>query len=116
MTITDSTTAGGLPSQFCDLERFSAWILERQDDRYNLRLASTMAEMQALYDTMMPRLPAIVEYLDQFPVDDLPEPARKLMLLTFSLVQASFPVEAWRQPIVPDAGAAHITCTREPLI
>ena len=109
MTTTESTTASGLPAQFAAFERFSAWILERQDDRYDLRLASTMAEMQDVYDTMLPRVPEIVAYLDQFSMDDLPEPARKLMLLTFSLVQCSFPVEAWKQPIVPDAGAAHIS-------
>lgn len=113
-TTTDSTTASGLPLEFADLEPFSRWILESQDARYEHRLASSMDEMTALYDTMMPRLPAIIEYCNQFPIDDLPDAVQKLMLLTYSLIQASFPVEAWKQARVPDSGSANISCIREP--
>lgn len=113
---TTDTTASGLPAAFADLEPFAGWIIETQDARYDRRLASSMDEMQAFYDAMFARLPDIIEYCNQFPVDDLPDPARTLMLLTFSLVQISFPVEAWRQARVPDSGAAAISCVREPLI
>jgi hypothetical protein len=75
-----------------------------------------MEEMTALYEAMMARLPAIVEYCNGFPIDDLPESAHKLLLLTYSLVQVSFPVEAWKQPRVPDSGSAYISCTREPAV
>lgn len=116
MTTTIDTTASGLPAQFEAFEPFAAWILETQDARYEKRLASTVEEMQALYDTMMPRLQEVIDYCNQYDIDDLPEPVRKLMFLTFSLIQASFVVEAWRQPNVPDAGAAVINCIREPQI
>jgi len=117
MTLTsDQMTASGLPAEFADLEPFAAWILETQDARYAHRLASSMDEMQALYDTMMPRLPAVIAYCDQFPIDDLPDAAHRLMLLAYSLIQASFPVEAWKQARVPDSGAAAISCIREPLV
>ena len=115
MTLTtDHVTASELPGQFAEFERFSAWIIEKQDARYDHRLASTMTEMQALYDTMMPRLAEVIEYLNQYPLDDVPPQAHNLMLLTYSLIQASFPVEAWKQPRVPDSGAAYIACVREP--
>lgn len=113
-TTTINTTASGLPAEFADLEPFADWIIDTQDARYERRLASSMAEMQAFYDAMFPRLPAVMEYCNQYPIDDLPEPVRNLMLLAYSLIQISFPVEAWRQPHVPDAGAAYITCIREP--
>jgi hypothetical protein len=113
---TDTTMASGLPVEFAALEPFSAWIIEKQDDRYERRLASSMEEMQALYDTMMPLLPAIIEYCNRFSLDDLPDSVHKLMLLSYSLVQASFPVEAWKQARVPDSGAAYIACIREPLV
>ncbi len=116
MTTTEQLTASGLPAEFTDLERFAGWILESQDARYERRLAATMDEMKALYDTMMPRLPAIIEYCNRHPIDDLPEPAQKLMLLTYSLIQASFPVEVWRQPRVPDSGSASLSCVREPAV
>jgi hypothetical protein len=33
-----------------------------------------------------------------------------------SLVMVSFPIEAWKQPRVPDSGAAWVECIREPVI
>jgi 2-hydroxycyclohexanecarboxyl-CoA dehydrogenase len=52
-----------------------------------------MAEMQAFYDAAFPLLEPATVYLGQFPVDDLPEPERDLLLLMMSLVLVSFPVE-----------------------
>ena len=39
---------------------------------------------------------------------------RNLAYLAFSLVTVSFPVEAWKQPHVPDSGAAAIPLVVEP--
>jgi hypothetical protein len=114
--ISDQVSAHGLPAQFADFDRFAAWIIETQDGRYDHRLASSMEEMQALYDTMMPRLGDVIEYINQYSLDDLPEHVHNLMLLTYSLIQASFAVEAWKQPRVPDSGAAYIACVREPRV
>jgi hypothetical protein len=115
-TTAEHTTASGLPAEFADLEPFAAWILETQDERYRRRLEVPMQEMQALYETMMPRLAAIIEYCNAYPLDDLPDPVHKLLQLTYSLVQVSFPVEVWRQNRVPDSGSAAIACIREPRI
>lgn len=115
-TTTDEITASGLPAEFADLEPFAGWIIETQDARYDHRLASSMDEMQALYDAMLPRMPAVIEYCNRYPADDLPDHVRNLMRLTLSLIQVSFPVEAWRQARVPDSGAAAISCIREPLV
>jgi hypothetical protein len=117
MTATiDNVTSSGLPAEFSDLELFVAWILETQPERYGRRLASSMDEMQAFYDTMFPRFPEVIEYCNQFELDDLPEPVRKLMWLSFSLIEVSFPIECWRQARVPDSGSASMDCIREPLI
>ena len=109
-----STTAAALPADFTDLEPFADWALDTWRERYEKRLDSTMAEMQAFYDAMMPRLTEILEYCDGFDLDDLPDDARNLLLLAFSLCEASFPVEAWRQPRVPDSGSADLEMVREP--
>ena len=53
-------------------------------------------------------------YCDQFPLDELPDDAERLLQLLYSLVMASFPVEAWRQPHVPDSGAAYLDLIIEP--
>ena len=69
-----------------------------------------MTEMQAFYDVAFPKLNDVIEYCDKFPVDDLPEDARTLMHLMQSLILISFPIEAWKQPRVPDSGAACSGC------
>jgi hypothetical protein len=105
-----------LPSEFSDLERFSDWCLATEPERYAKRLASSMAQMQDLYDTCFPRLENAIAYLDMFPLDDLPDDARALMHLMQSLVMVSFPVEVWKQPRVPDSGAAYLNLVQEPVV
>lgn len=105
-----------LPSAFADLEPFADWCLETEAERYAKRLASTMGELQAFYDAAFPRLEEMTTYLDALPLDDLPDDARRLLWLCYSLVNASFPVEVWRQPRVPDSGAASLGMVVEPAV
>jgi hypothetical protein len=105
-----------LPAEFSDLEPFAGWCLETERERYAKRLSSGMAEMQAFYDAAFPRLDAMMQYLDGFGLDALPEDARRLLWLCYSLVNVSFPVEVWRQPRVPDSGAASMDVVVEPAV
>ena len=105
-----------LPAEFATLEPYSEWVLATEPERYAKRLASGMKEMQAFYDAAFPLLGPASAYLDQFPVNDLPEPERNLLLLMFSLVMVSFPVEVWKQPRVPDSGAAYLDLVVEPRV
>ena len=104
-----------LPSEFSDLEPFAPkWCLPTEGERYATRLASTMDEMQALYDATMARADAAMTYLDQYPLDQLPDDAVRLLHLLYSMVMVSFPVECWGQPRVPDSGAAYLDLLVEP--
>jgi hypothetical protein len=105
-----------LPPEFADLEPFADWSLETEAERYEKRLASTMDELQAFYDLAFPRLEEAMAYLDQFELNALPDEARALLWLCYSLVTASFPVEVWRQPRVPDSGAASMDMLVEPTV
>ena len=105
-----------LPPQFADLEPFAAtWCLASEQERYGQRLASNIDEMQAFYDAIVPRAEEAIAYLDQLPLDSLPEDATNLLHLIYSMVQVSFPVEVWRQPRVPDTGSATFDCIIEPV-
>jgi hypothetical protein len=95
-----------LPSEFTDLEPFSAFALPSERERYAKRIESTMEELQAFYDAAFPRMDEAIAYVDQWPLDALPEDAQRLLWLYCALVTVSFPVEVWRQPRVPDSGAA----------
>jgi hypothetical protein len=105
-----------LPDEFADLEPFADWALESEAERYSKRLASTMAELEAFYDAAFPRLEAVLSYLDQHDYNALPDDARRLLWLCYSLVNVSFPVEVWHQPRVPDSGAASMDQIVEPAI
>jgi hypothetical protein len=105
-----------LPSEFSDLEPFLDWDLATEPERYAKRLASTMADMQAFYDAAFPRMEDVIAYVDKFPLHDLPDDARTLMHLMQSLIMVSFPIEAWKQPRVPDSGAAWVECIKEPVV
>jgi hypothetical protein len=105
-----------LPSQFADLEPYAQkWCLATERERFARRMASTMDEMQAFYDAFFPRAEEAIAYCEKFPLDDMPADAERLLQLLYSLVMASFPVEAWRQPNVPDSGAAYLDLLIEPI-
>ena len=105
-----------LPPEFAELEPFASWSLETERERYAKRLSSTMDEVQQFYDAAFPRLDEAMVYLDKFELSALPEDAQRLLWLCYSLVNASFPVEVWRQPRVPDSGAASMDMVVEPAV
>jgi hypothetical protein len=109
-------TAALLPAEFAELEPFAAtWCLATERERFARRMASTMDEMQAFYDAFFPRAEEAIAYCDAFPLDDMPGDAERLLQLLYSLIMVSFPVEAWRQPHIPDSGAAYLDLLIEPI-
>ena len=105
-----------LPPEFSDLERFARdWCLASEPERYAKRLASSMDEMQVFYDAIFPRAQEAMAYLEKFPLHDLPDDARRLLQLLYSLIMVSFPVEIWRQPYLPDTGTASFELEDEPV-
>ena len=104
-----------LPSEFADLEPYAEkWCLPNEPARYSARLSSTMDEMQSFYDAMFPRGEVVLDYLDEFPLDAMPDDAERLLHLMYALIIVSFTVEAFHQPQIPDTGAAAMDFTIEP--
>jgi hypothetical protein len=104
-----------LPPEFSDLEPFAAtWCLATEPERFAQRLASTMDGMQAFYDAITARAEEAMAYCDKFTLDEMPEDARNLLHLLYSMIMVSFPVECWGQPHVPDTGAAYLDLLVEP--
>jgi hypothetical protein len=104
-----------LPADFADLEPFAAdWCLGSETERFAKRMASSMDQMQALYDAITPRARDAIEYCNRYPLDDMPEDVINLMHLLYSMVMVSFPVECWGQGRIPDSGATALECVVEP--
>ena len=103
----DARVSGGLstmadsllPPKFSDLEPFAAtWCLATEPERFAQRLAVPMDEMQAFYDAVTPQAEAAMTfYLDEFPLDEMPEDAKNLLHLLLSMVMVSLPIECWGQ-------------------
>ena len=74
-----------------------------------------MEEMQQLYDAGMARGEEAIAYCDSSPRRDAGQ-AVNLMQLLYSLIMVSFAVECWRQPRVPDSGAAYLDLVVEPAL
>lgn len=92
-----------LPDRFRDLEPLaSRWALPTEAERHALRLTSTIAELRALYDALMPRIDDILAYLSEFQLESLSAEARNLLHLSFSLAEIGPAVELYGQPEVPD--------------
>jgi hypothetical protein len=91
-----------LPAPFEELEQWMAWSLATEQERSAKRQASTMAEITAFYDAMLARIDEVLRYVDQFPMNALPEDATRLFYLTLSLAEVSFAVEQYGQPSVID--------------
>jgi hypothetical protein len=105
-----------LPSAFGELEPFAGrWCLATERERWATRMSSSMEEMQAFYDTILPRVPEAIAFCDTFPLDDQPDDAVNLLRMIYSFVIVSFPVELWRQPCPPDTAGTAFERLSEPL-
>jgi hypothetical protein len=92
-----------LPDRFRDLEPLaSIWALPHESERHALRLASTIQDLRALYDAMMPRIEDILAYLSEFPVEALTSESRNLLNLACSLAEIGPAVELYGATEVPN--------------
>jgi len=89
-----------LPDPFRDLEPYLAWALVSERDREMRRLESNIEELRALYEAITPHIESIVDYLNQFALDEMPGNARRLLYLAFSWTEIASAVEIYKQPKV----------------
>jgi hypothetical protein len=91
-----------LPEAFRDLERWMAWSLATEQERSDKRQVSAMGEIKAFYNAMLARMEEILPYLEQFPLEKMPEDAQRLFYLTLSLAEVAPAVELFGKPSVID--------------
>lgn len=91
-----------LPAAFAELKPFVGWALATERERTAKRHTSDLAAIRAFYDAMLPRLGEILQYLDDFPPEDVPDDVQRLFLLTLSLAEIAPAIENFGQPSVLD--------------
>ena len=93
-----------LPEGFADLAPWIDWALEPERARTAKKVESSMEELGAFYDAMMPRLEEIIAHLDSVPSgDERPAPAQRLYLMSLSLVEVANLVEIYKRREVIEA-------------
>ena len=86
-----------LPEGFQDLAPWLDWALEPERKRTEKREASSMAEIRAFYDALLPRLEEMIRHLEGFRDGDMPVPQRRLYLIALSLVEVANLVELYKR-------------------
>ena len=87
-----------LPQEFAELEPLAqaGWCLTTERERTKKRRTSTTEELRTFYATVRPRLEAVLDYLDQFAVDNMPTKEQNLLNLTLSMTEVAFAVEKYK--------------------
>jgi len=101
-----------LPSRFKDLERFIDWSIPTSGGRTAKRVASQIEEVRIFYDAILPDAEDILDYLNQFPLKEMPEDASRLMNMMLSLAEIATCIEFYNSTDVPK-GVSH---SRFPLV
>lgn len=96
-----AATDARLPAGFAALEPFvAAWALPTQGERRARRLASSMPDIQAFYDAILPHTRAIAAHLKAFALDAMPAPEQRLLHLAYAFMAVAPAVEIFKQPDV----------------
>ena len=90
-----------LPPAFTELEAHVDWSLSSESERLQKRLGSSMEDIQAFYSVMLGRIEEALDYLNGFPLEQLPEPEQRLLNMTLSLAEIWVAVELYKQPDHP---------------
>lgn len=92
-----------LPEQFADLEGLVAeWVHPDVVSRMAKRQGSSIADLKAFYETMLPRGEAALAHLRQFALGELPAEVENLLRLMLMLAEVAPAVEWYNDPMVYD--------------
>jgi len=93
-----------LPAEFSDLQPLVKWAIPTEYERMKVRRFATSEELKAFYDVMLARMPAVLETLDSFPLNEIPASHSSLMHMAMSLAEVAPHVELYKlDPNVPYA-------------
>jgi hypothetical protein len=86
-----------LPAQFADLAHFGPeWCQPGEEARHWQRVGNDLETVRAFYETVFPRMDAIIEYLNGFDTStpaDLGPADRNLFYLALTCMEMSHPVD-----------------------
>ncbi len=98
-----------LPEGFADLAPFVAgWALRSERERYHRLHSVRLEDLRPFYDTMLARIDAVLEHLDRYHADRLPDDAQTLFDLAMTFAETAHPLDlGWKDVDFPDACPWH---------
>lgn len=86
-----------------DLQRFiEKWGHPTHEGRLSEHLTSSFEELAAFHRAFTPRLRELMGFLDQFPVDAIPQEHMPLCYTLLALIETDDPVNNWGNVSVPN--------------
>lgn len=84
-----------------DIEvEINLWALPTTEERLVKRMKSTMEEINAFHYAMLPKLSAIIDYLNQFELADLVGDDLKLSRAALAMCEVDNAVYKWKAPVL----------------
>ncbi|MCY3750340.1 MAG: hypothetical protein F4147_10510 [Gammaproteobacteria bacterium] len=81
---------------FSDLQEFmDEWGYADAHQRLNKRSNAELSSVKRFYDAVVPRLEEIIEFLNRFPVDEIPEEYQRLAYMALAACEVDDPVNVW---------------------
>lgn len=108
MTQNTATSSGRVPAGFEELEPFlDHWNVATSHERWIRRAATPYPDIVKFYEAMFARAEEATVYLEQFPLNEMPESAQNLFRLLLALCQAAIAVEMHQAPTIRHAPPQH---------
>ncbi|WP_322029255.1 hypothetical protein [Paraburkholderia sp. J76] len=103
-----SSSSGRLPAGFEELEPFvDQWSAATSHERWMRRALTPYPEIVEFYEAMFARAEEATVYLEQFPLNDMPDQAQNLFKLLLAMCQAAIAVEMHQAPTIRHAPPQH---------
>ena len=84
--------------QFPRLKPFAErWGLASAHDRLQQRTRAELAELKEFYDAVSPQLDDIIQYLNQYPVDGIPDADKPLAYMALALCELDDALHVWQK-------------------
>lgn len=103
------TATKNLPDRFLHLEPYVAdWALSNERARFLKLHATSFEDLRGFYEALLPEMDAILEYLKEFPLDDMPPEETTLFYLAMTFAETAHPLDlGWKNVDFPSAYPWH---------
>lgn len=84
-------------TDFSELQPYiERWGLLTAAERLQLRVDTDLDELQDFYNAVSPHLEAVIEYLNQYPIDEIPESDKALAYMVLALCEVDDAIHMWK--------------------